>query len=492
MFSSVRSFLLLLVFAIMSASAVMAQDIDASQARTADPSLSLEALDIMLVPLPVEDLKVEAEAWRQILQDQVQAIGENELKRLPWGDPDNVTDPELLARFEAVHEELSEQRKRRSELIEHLNLVLFHIVEKSGVDEAKQEPEFVRNMRMYIDTVDGLRASTVENRSLGDEVEEWIDSPEGGKRLLRRVLIVPTVVVLAWFLGWLLARGMIKGVKLAGRESQMLSTFLRRNIPKACAAFGLVLGLVIVGFHVAPLVALIGGLSFVLAFALQESLGNFASGFMIMFYQPFDIGDYINAAGVEGTVKEMTLVNTSITTVDNKLMVVPNNAIWNDVITNVTGVTQRRVDLVFGIGYADDMDKAQAIMEDVIAGSPNVLAEPKPVVRVHELGDSSVNFICRPWVKPEDYWETYWDITRRVKERFDAEGVSIPFPQRDLHVFTESVSTGDSVAGNANAKGGAPVSAGDEEAGKTGASENLDPDDTGAGAGDEAAADNRD
>ncbi len=458
------------------ATALSAQENKAGEAVTADPALSLEALDIMLVPLPVDALEVEAEAWRQILQDQVVAIGENELKRLPFGDPEAVTDPAIQAQLDAIHEELSEQRKRRSELIEHLNLVLFHIVEKAGVDENQQEPEFVRNMRMYIDTVDGIRASTVENRSLGDEVEEWIDSPEGGKRLLRRVLIVPTVIVFSWFLGWLLARGMVKGLVMAGRESQMLSTFLRRNVPKVLAAFGAVFGLVMVGFHVAPLVALIGGMSFVLAFALQESLGNFASGFMIMFYRPFDIGDYINAAGVEGTVKEMTLVNTSITTVDNKLMVVPNNAIWNDVITNITGVTQRRIDLVFGIGYADDMDKAQAILEDVIAGNPNVLPEPEPVVRVHELGDSSVNFVCRPWVKPEDYWETYWDITRRVKERFDAEGVSIPFPQRDLHVYTEAVAAADNGDAEGPQIGGETTETDDGEAGRAGASESLDPD----------------
>ncbi len=122
---------------------------------------------------------------------------------------------------------------------------------------------------------------------------------------------------------------------------------------------------------------------------------------------------------------------------DNKLVIVPNNKIWGDVIVNATGSTERRVDLVFGIGYGDDMGKAQKIMQEVLAAHPRVLAEPAPVVQVHELGDSSVNFVCRPWVRPEDYWQVYWDVTRGVKEGFDAGGVSIPFPQRDVHLYPQ-------------------------------------------------------
>lgn len=134
----------------------------------------------------------------------------------------------------------------------------------------------------------------------------------------------------------------------------------------------------------------------------------------------------------------LNLVSTTIATGDNKKIIVPNNSIWGDVITNVTGIPQRRIDMVFGIGYNDDMAKAQEILEKIIAAHPAVLAEPAPNIRVHELADSSVNFIVRPWVKTEDYWSTYWDITRKVKEEFDAQGVSIPFPQRDVHVYHET------------------------------------------------------
>ena len=134
----------------------------------------------------------------------------------------------------------------------------------------------------------------------------------------------------------------------------------------------------------------------------------------------------------------MNLVSTTIKTFDNKLMVVPNSKIWSDVITNVTAVTQRRVDMEFGIGYGDDIDLAQQILEEIVAAHPKVLEDPPPVIRMSALADSSVNFICRPWSKTEDYWDVHWDLTRQVKEAFDAAGVSIPFPQRDVHLFKES------------------------------------------------------
>jgi hypothetical protein len=146
-----------------------------------------------------------------------------------------------------------------------------------------------------------------------------------------------------------------------------------------------------------------------------------------------DYESYITAiAGVK--VDAMTIVSTTLRKPDNQKVVVPNNMIWGDIITNITGTSKRRVDLVFGIGYSDDIAKAQKILEDILANNESILKDPKPVVKVHELADSSVNFVVRPWVQTENYWDIYWDITRTVKERFDAEGVSIPFPQRDVHV----------------------------------------------------------
>ena len=188
--------------------------------------------------------------------------------------------------------------------------------------------------------------------------------------------------------------------------------------------------------------AIIGAAGFVVAFALQSTLSNFASGIMIMLYRPFDVNDFIEVAGIMGKVKSMTLVSTTIMTPDNKLMIVPNNSIWGDVIVNAHYSAERRIDMVFGIGYDDNIEQAIQVMKQVLADHPLVLDDPQPVIQVSELADSSVNFICRPWVKTTDYWTVYWDITRTVKEQFDIAGISIPFPQRDIHLYPQSQESG--------------------------------------------------
>jgi small conductance mechanosensitive channel len=155
---------------------------------------------------------------------------------------------------------------------------------------------------------------------------------------------------------------------------------------------------------------------------------------MILIYRPFDVGDLIEAAGVSGKVNKMSLVNTTVLTLDNQTILIPNNKIWSDVVKNVTGQTMRRIDLMFGISYSDDIPKTEQVLQEILDSHDKVLAEPEPIVRLHELADSSVNFVVRPWVDTDDYLEVYWDITRSVKIRFDEEGISIPFPQRDVHI----------------------------------------------------------
>ena len=155
----------------------------------------------------------------------------------------------------------------------------------------------------------------------------------------------------------------------------------------------------------------------------------------MLIYRPFDMGDMINVAGTLGTVESMNLLSTQLRTPDNQLVIVPNNSVWGDVIVNVTGITSRRVDLVFGIGYSDDIDKAQQILEEIVAANDDVLKDPEPTVKLHELADSSVNFVCRPWVRPDDYWDVYMDTTENIKKAFDAGSISIPFPQRDVHLY---------------------------------------------------------
>jgi small conductance mechanosensitive channel len=197
---------------------------------------------------------------------------------------------------------------------------------------------------------------------------------------------------------------------------------------------GILFALSQLGISLGPLLAGLGIAGFIVGFALQDTLSNFASGLMILIYRPFDVGDFVNAGGVQGKVDRMSLVNTTFKTLDNQVIVVPNNMIWQQVITNLTAQHTRRVDLTFGISYSDDIDKAKAILHEVVDQHDAVLSNPEPNIRVGALGSSSVDLICRPWVRTDDYWDTYWDLTETVKKRFDQEGITIPFPQQDVHL----------------------------------------------------------
>ncbi len=219
--------------------------------------------------------------------------------------------------------------------------------------------------------------------------------------------------------------------------SALLKNILVSTSSGAVMALGVLMALSQVGISLAPMLAGLGVAGFIVGFALQDSLGNFAAGAMILIYRPFDVDDFVEVTGASGLVKKMNLVSTTITTFDNQTLVVPNSRIWGDVIKNVTAQKERRVDLEFGIGYDDDIELAERVLTEIVMDHDLVLEEPEPNIKLHTLGDSSVNFIVRPWTKTEDYWTVYWDIMREVKFRFDHEGISIPYPQRDVHLYSE-------------------------------------------------------
>ena len=221
------------------------------------------------------------------------------------------------------------------------------------------------------------------------------------------------------------------------RISRLLERMIISTISNIVLIIGILIALSQLGISLGPLLAGLGIAGFVIGFALQDTLSNFASGMMILFYRPFDVGDLIEAGGVLGTVNNMSLVNTTILTIDNQTVVVPNNMIWQNIIKNVTGQTMRRVDLVFGVSYGDNIPKVEKVLHEIITAHDKIVADPEPQIHLHELADSSVNFIVRPWVKTDDYWDVYWDLMRTVKIRFDEEGISIPFPQRDVHHYSE-------------------------------------------------------
>jgi small conductance mechanosensitive channel len=267
----------------------------------------------------------------------------------------------------------------------------------------------------------------------------WNVIIEDGPNLVFKILLFIVIVFgfrkLAGFVQTLVERALEKShLKLSELLRRMVVSIVRNII----IVLGVLIALSQVGISLGPLLAGLGVVGFVVGFALQDSLSNFAAGMMILMYRPFDVGDLIEAGGVYGKVSHMSLVNTTILTLDNQTIVVPNSKIWGDVVRNVTAQTMRRVDMVFGISYTDDILKTERVLQGIVDSHEKVLSDPAPIVRLHELGDSSVNFIVRPWVVKDDYWEVYWDITRAVKMRFDEEGISIPFPQRDVHMYSTS------------------------------------------------------
>jgi len=279
---------------------------------------------------------------------------------------------------------------------------------------------------------------------IGNLLSHWgqrvVDTvADEGPTFLFRVLLFLLIVFVFRKLARIVERLIDRGLSASKVH---LSQLLRRMIISIGSNLVLVLGVLIalsqVGISLGPLLAGLGIAGFVIGFALQDTLANFAAGLMILFYRPFDVGDIVEAGGVFGKVNHMSLVNTTILTLDNQTLIVPNNMIWGGVITNVSAQKVRRVDLMFGIAYTDDIPKAERILKEIVESDDRVLEDPESTVKLHELGDSSVNFVVRPWVKSDDYWDVYWDITRAVKMRFDEEGISIPFPQRDVHLFTHA------------------------------------------------------
>jgi small conductance mechanosensitive channel len=485
--------------AAMTPAPVMAQDGEKpppEPVTTSDPEIPVGELELALQPLTKGELLTEAGGWQKLVQEQSEEIADLDIviKQLNTGMAkaaeakesaetaakalDEATKTLAEARSsgdaaaaETAEEQLNEAREALSEaekmtaetaeasagnkerveelaetaaalreertlLIDRFNAVLDEIEAKT-VETDTDTLNTVKDYRLYARAVTGIKVDVEDTQSAWLVVRNWLTSEEGGLRWAKNIAIAAGILFVAWVLSKIIAALVHRGLKATDRTSALLEDFLVGSARWIIMIVGVIMALASLEVSIGPLLAAVGAAGFVIAFALQDSLGNVASGLMILFFKPFDTGDVVTAGGVTGKVASMNLVATTIQTFDNQRMVVPNNKIWHDVITNATGVDQRRVDMEFGIGYADDVDKAQAVLEEIVANHPKVLKEPEPIIKVHTLADSSVNFICWPWAKPEDFGTVRWDIIRAVKKRFDEEGIGIPFPQRDVHVYLE-------------------------------------------------------
>lgn len=228
--------------------------------------------------------------------------------------------------------------------------------------------------------------------------------------------------------------GVVKKLLAARGMDEILVSFLSSIIRWVLLLFVIIAALSQLGIDTTSLIALLGAAGLAIGLSLQSSLSNFASGVMLIIFRPFTKGDFVEAGGATGVIDNISIFTTTMTTPDNKEVIVPNGAILGNNITNFSARPTRRVDMVFGISYDDDIRKAKQLLEEIIAADDRVLAEPKPVIALGELADSSVNFLVRPWAKSEDYWGLLWDTTETVKLKFDEAGLSIPYPQMDIHM----------------------------------------------------------
>ncbi len=250
-----------------------------------------------------------------------------------------------------------------------------------------------------------------------------------GMRIIGAVLILIIGRIVSNILGSVVKKALTKG-----KMEPSLVGFLVSLTKIAVIVFSVIAALAKFGVETTSFVAVLGAVGFAVGFALQGSLANFAAGVMILLFKPIKIGDLVETSGYLGTISDIGLFVTIMDTLDNRRIIIPNGKLTSDVINNLNANGLRRVDMTAGISYSDDMNLAKRLCMEVMEKHPHVLSEPAPAVAISEMGDSSVNLVVRPWTHPDYYWDVHFDVTQGIKEAFDANGISIPFPQQDVYL----------------------------------------------------------
>lgn len=248
------------------------------------------------------------------------------------------------------------------------------------------------------------------------------------------IVAIIIFVVGRWVAKWM-ARLTEKAMLRADADVTLVA-FVRSIVYIALLTFVVMAAIANLGIQTTSFIAVLGAAGFAIGLALQGSLGNFAAGVMLIIFRPFKAGDFVEAAGISGVVEEIKIFTTTLRTGDNKTIIVPNASITSSTIVNYSAKETRRVDLTVGVGYGDDIDKVREVLSGIISADDRILSDPAPMIAVAELADSSVNFAVRSWVKGSDYWPVFFHLNETIKKRFDQEGISIPFPQQDVHVHT--------------------------------------------------------
>jgi len=249
------------------------------------------------------------------------------------------------------------------------------------------------------------------------------------------------IAIAIFYVGRLAIALVVRGLRKVMRAQEVdktLETFVCNLVRIALLVVVIIAAIGQLGIQTTSFIAIFGAAGLAVGLALQGSLSNFAAGVLIVLFRPYKVGDYVEAAGISGTIQQVQILTTVLTTPDNKQIIVPNSQIMDSIITNYSANDTRRVDMLVGVSYGDDLDKVRRTIEDLVAREDRILDNPECTIAVSALADSSVNFVIRPWVKSEDFWGVTFDLTEAIKKRFDKEGISFPFPQQDVHLYNTS------------------------------------------------------
>jgi small conductance mechanosensitive channel len=283
------------------------------------------------------------------------------------------------------------------------------------------------------DVGSGLMAEVDKGKEWLERLQAWV--VENGAEFLVTLIVVLLILLVGKIVITMVSAALQRRLEKSDRVDGILEEFIPSVVRKVLWIIVFMMALGRFGIDIGPMIAGLGVLGFVVGFAFQESLGNLAAGVMLALNKPFKVGDYVEAGGCTATVAAMDMMATTMTSPDNKKIVVPNKSVWGSAITNYTALDTRRVECGVGVSYGADLNKTRQTILEVIKKHELCLDEPAPMVEVVEMGDSSVNFCVRPWCKTEDYWTLFFQLNQQVKEALDAAGIEIPFPQRDVHVY---------------------------------------------------------
>lgn len=378
--------------------------------------VSIDNLRLQILPLRQEALKAECERWITMLQAKTTELTEAKRAR------NATTDTAELA---VLRERITMLEQQKAAITQRCDVVVSAYKAKGGDGEEYDK---------YLATVGGLELDVSDSGTALMQFRAWLVSKDGGQQWLWAIIKFVAILIVFWILSRIIGAIVTRAVSHVKGASALLRTFLSGLTRKVVLLIGAVVAVSALGVDIGPLVAAIGAAGLVIGFALQGTLSNFASGIMILFYKPYDIGHVIEAGGVTGNVEHMSLVSTTLVTADNQTIILPNNSVWGGVIRNITGRGTRRVDMSFTISAGNDVERAKAVLEEIVRSHELVLKDPPPAIVLSSYADASLKFLVLPWAKSSDYGKVASDIHAAVKRRFEQEGITGPVQRLDVNV----------------------------------------------------------